>query len=66
MADLPPLPGDPGRGRLRWGRGHGEVDAPSADWQPTEERFRDPRSNKVMRVWIDSGGGRHYVVDDAE
>jgi hypothetical protein len=66
MGDLPPLPGDPGPGRVRWGRGHGEADAPSADWQPTDERFRDPRSNKVMRVWVDSGGGRHYVVDDAQ
>ena len=24
----------------------------------------DPRTNKVMRVWVDSGGGRHYVSDD--
>ncbi len=34
------------------------------DWRPTSERFRDPRTNQVMRVWEDAGGGRHYVADD--
>lgn len=64
MADLPPLAGEaPPSGRPRWGRGHGDADAPAPDWQPTGERFRDPRSNRVMRVWVDSGGGRHYVPD---
>jgi hypothetical protein len=66
VADLPPLtPTAPPRARRpRWGRGHGDADAPGPDWQPTNERFRDPRTNKVMRVWVDSGGGRHYVSDD--
>ncbi len=32
-------------------------------WQPTAERFRDPRSGEVMRVWQDSAGGRHYVPE---
>jgi hypothetical protein len=63
MADLPPLPGPPAQKRPRRGRGHGDADAPAPDWQPTNERFRDPRTNKVMRVWVDSGGGRHYVAD---
>jgi hypothetical protein len=65
MADLPPLAGEEARpgGRPRWGHGHGDADAPAPDWQPTGERFRDPRSNRVMRVWVDSGGGRHYVPD---
>jgi hypothetical protein len=63
MADLPPLPGDSPRTRPRWGRGHGDADAPAPDWQPTSERFRDPRSDRVMRVWLDSGGGRHYVAE---
>lgn len=66
MGDLPPLPDDragPER-RPRWGRGHGDADAPGADWRPTNERFRDPRTNKVMRVWVDTGGGRHYVAED--
>ena len=30
----------------------------------TNERFRDLRTKAVMRVWVDSGGGRHYIVDD--
>jgi len=67
LAELPPLPaagvGAAPRGR---GRGHGEADAPQADWQPTSERFRDPRSGLVMRVWVDSGGRRHYVAEPPE
>jgi len=64
MADLPALPGDPAPGRARWGRGHGDAEAVGADWRPTAERFRDPRTNRVMRVWEDAGGARHYVADD--
>jgi hypothetical protein len=64
LADLPALPGDPLPARARARRGHGHADTPQADWQPTNERFRDPRSNRVMRVWEDAGGQRHYVVDD--
>ncbi|MDQ6834624.1 MAG: hypothetical protein M3016_00370 [Actinomycetota bacterium] len=30
----------------------------------TVERFRDPRSGRVMRVWEDAAGTRHYVPDD--
>ena len=36
---------------------------PSAGWEPTPERFRDPRTGTVMRVWVDGTGGRHYVPD---
>ncbi len=64
LADLPPLPGDPLPAPARRRRGHGHADAPGADWRPTNERFRDPRTNQVMRVWEDAGGQRHYVVDD--
>ncbi|HZE03654.1 MAG TPA: DUF1707 domain-containing protein [Solirubrobacteraceae bacterium] len=67
LADLPPLPGAPVPGtvpRPRRGRGHGDADAPAADWRPTAERFRDPRTGRVMRVWEDPAGGRHYVVDE--
>jgi hypothetical protein len=64
LADLPPLPAEPPP-RRAWGRrGHGDADAPAADWQPTTERFRDPRTNAVMRVWEDASGGRHYIADD--
>ena len=65
MSDLPPdWPPAPPERRPRWGRGHGEANAPQAGWQPTPERFRDPKTGNVMRVWVDSGGGRHYVRDD--
>jgi Domain of unknown function (DUF1707) len=63
MADLPALPSDPPPGQARRRRGHGEADRPQADWQPTNERFRDPRTNRIMRVWEDAAGARHYVPD---
>jgi hypothetical protein len=69
LADLPPLPASPPSGagpaaRRRWGKGHGEADQVAPDWQPTSERFRDPKSGRVMRVWVDSAGARHYVADE--
>jgi Domain of unknown function (DUF1707) len=67
FADLPPLAGEPSGpagGRPRWGRGHGDADAPGPGWRPTSERFRDPGTNRIMRVWEDAGGVRHYVPDD--
>lgn len=66
LSDLPPLAAAAARPRRRFGRGHGEADAAAADWQATGERFRDPRSGKIMRVWIDGGGGRHYVAEPTE
>lgn len=68
LADLPPLaavstPAPPAEPRPRWGQGHGDVEAPASDWRPTGERFRDPRTKRVMRVWEDAAGGRHYVPD---
>ena len=54
---LPPLPRAPGEERRpRWGRGHGEAEKPEPDWQPTNERFRDPRTRNVLRVWVDGAG----------
>jgi hypothetical protein len=64
LADLPALPGDPLPAQARRSRGHGHADAPAPDWRPTNERFRDPRTSRVMRVWEDAGGQRHYVVDE--
>jgi hypothetical protein len=64
MAGLPPLARDPGdERRPRSGRGHGEAEKPEPDWQPTAERFRDPRTRNVLRVWVDGAGGRHYVAE---
>jgi hypothetical protein len=67
LADLPaPALGvgsnSPAPGRRR---GHGETDAAAADWQPTSERFRDPRTQRIMRVWVDGAGARHYVPESA-
>jgi Domain of unknown function (DUF1707) len=63
-ADLPDF-GRPASetARPRRGAGHGEAGTPEPDWQPTSERFRDPRSGRIMRVWIDSAGARHYVAE---
>jgi Domain of unknown function (DUF1707) len=67
LADLPPLdPSEPPR-RAGWGRGHAEADAPGPGWTPTNERFRDPRTQRILRVWVDpASGARHYVPDRSE
>jgi len=44
-------------------RRHGESDKPNADWRRTEELFNDPSTNRVMRVWLDTAGERHYVAE---
>ena len=52
----------PQRGRQR--RGHAHADRPAAGWIPTDERFRDPTSRTVMRVWVDPADqSRHYVPE---
>jgi uncharacterized protein DUF1707 len=72
MADLPgaPVPGTaapPGAGpqrRPRRRRGHAHADQPAAGWIPTNERFRDPSTSTVMRVWIDPADhSRHYIPE---
>ena len=46
-------------------RGHAEAARPAPGWVETAERFRDPSSGQIMRVWIDpDDGSRHYVPDD--
>jgi Domain of unknown function (DUF1707) len=74
LADLPPADLPPagvsdtpsaGRGRSSRGR-HSQARKPEPGWIPTAERFRDPSSGVIMRVWIDpSDERRHYVPDDA-
>lgn len=47
-------------------RGHAESAHPSPGWVQTSERFRDPSSGQIMRVWVDpADGSRHYVPDDS-
>jgi hypothetical protein len=63
IADLPPLPGAPER--RSWRRGHGEAGEPGSGWLSTNERFRDPSTKRIMRVWVDpADGSRHYVPDE--
>jgi hypothetical protein len=44
-------------------RRHGESDRPRSDWRRTDEVFNDPSTNRVMRVWLDTVGERHYVPE---
>jgi hypothetical protein len=47
-------------------RRHAQRAAPGAAWVPTAERFRDPSTRKIMRVWIDPADlSRHYIPDNA-
>ena len=56
------MPGRSSPRRVR--RGHGHADQPAAGWIPTDERFRDPTSRAVMRVWIDPADqSRHYIPE---
>jgi Domain of unknown function (DUF1707) len=71
VADLPGTAGPgtatPGAGaprRARRRRGHAHADQPAAGWVPTNERFRDPSTSTIMRVWVDPADqSRHYVPE---
>jgi Domain of unknown function (DUF1707) len=79
VADLPVLAGPgpagsgpsgqglagPGKGTARRERRrHAQTVVPQAGWVPTAERFRDPTSRAIMRVWIDpADDSRHYVPE---
>jgi hypothetical protein len=53
----------PGQARRRR-RGHAQAATPDPGWVPTDERFRDPTTRVVMRVWVDPADlSRHYVPD---
>ncbi len=42
---------------------HREAGRPQPGWQQTAEVFNDPSTNRVMRVWLDQAGERHYVPE---
>ena len=75
LADLPPValapgpasgPNSAGPARPRGRKRHAQVTQPQPGWVPTAERFRDPSSGTIMRVWTDpADGSRHYVPDDS-
>jgi hypothetical protein len=66
VADLPWLVRPGTAGKLRR-KGHGQAARPEPGWVPTGERFRDPTSKVIMRVWLDPaappGADRWYVPD---
>lgn len=67
IADLPPLEPQRRRRGLAWGRGHAEADRPEIGWVATDERFRDPQTERILRVWVDpQTGTRHYVPDERD
>jgi len=45
-------------------RRHGESDQPRPGWTPTDEVFKDPGTGRMMRVWTDRAGERHYVPEE--
>jgi uncharacterized protein DUF1707 len=66
VTDLPQLaaPGAAGGRPARQRRGHAQAAKPTAGWIPTNERFRDPTTRAVMRVWIDPADqSRHYIPE---
>jgi hypothetical protein len=73
VTDLPLLgtaaPGQPSPTRASGGRlgqrhRHAQRAEPGAGWVPTPERFRDPSTRAIMRVWIDPADlSRHYVPE---
>ena len=45
-------------------RRYAQQAAPAAGWVPTPERFRDPSTRAIIRVWIDPADlSRHYVAE---
>jgi DUF1707 SHOCT-like domain len=59
-----PRPPGVGRGRPGQRRRHAQQAEPGAGWVPTPERFRDPSTRAIMRVWIDPADlSRHYVPE---
>ncbi len=65
VADLPLLAApETARERPVKQRRHAQAAEPAAGWVPTDERFRDPTTRTVMRVWIDPADqSRHYVPE---
>jgi hypothetical protein len=56
--------GGPAARPARRRRGHAHADQPAAGWIPTNERFRDPSTRTIMRVWVDPADhSRHYVPE---
>ena len=44
-------------------RRYRDTDRPAAGWHATDEVFSDPSTKRVMRVYLDDAGNRHYVAE---
>lgn len=44
-------------------RRYRDTDRPQPGWRSTDEVFSDPSTHRVMRVWLDDQGTRHYVAE---
>ena len=68
LDDLPglePAAPAPVASRKGWRRRrHGESEGAQPGWLPTSERFLDPTTDRLMRVWLDpETRTRHYVPE---
>lgn len=71
VSDLPLLrglattePAPAKRGRVGQRRRHAQRMEPGPGWVPTPERFRDPSTRAITRVWVDPADlSRHYVPE---
>jgi hypothetical protein len=45
---------------------HGEAPRPETGWTATDEVFKDPVTDRIMRVWADESGQRHYLPEPHE
>jgi hypothetical protein len=64
VASGEPSPAPARRGRPGQRRRHAQRAEPGAGWVPTPERFRDPSTSAIMRVWVDPADlSRHYVPE---
>jgi hypothetical protein len=44
-------------------RRYKDTDRPGPGWRSTDEVFADPSTKRIMRVWLDADGERHYVAE---
>jgi Domain of unknown function (DUF1707) len=64
VAPAEPPAGQARRPRIGQRRRHAQRAEPGAGWVPTAERFRDPSTRAIMRVWVDPADlSRHYVPE---
>ena len=64
LAGLAAESGPAKRGRVGQRRRHAQRMEPAPGWVPTPERFRDPSTRAITRVWVDPADlSRHYIPE---